>query len=366
MAGDRGHVAAALGHVRTVVADRVDEAHERVATVLGRAGVAADPSALAAGAVAHPIGVNFHPDRLAGDGRLVARALLDDGIYRSQFVTGISNGGLTAHPGGDRDRWEERLFGGAYRWSDATPADRPVYGGLDLHARSDGPCPRFGSCHLRLRPHMAERATYCFGDSHTGPVDVGTADAFHLVLAALLEAAERDGTVLGHPADVAGLAALLAIEPLPVDPGAEPGRALDHYIEVQLHGLVDVGADAQALVADPSLRGTESGQLLEALADRHGLDLAWHRGFELTAEEVPPEFRGPEVVALARRVVADLGDGDPRIHAELVGRAARSVVTDPDRWADHAPPAATLQHLKQLWHALVHVGRPAAPGRLDG
>jgi hypothetical protein len=280
-------------------------------------------------------------------------------VYRSQFVTGISNGGLTAHPGGDRDRWEERLFGGAYQRPGTDAADRPVYGGLDLLSRSDGPCPRFGSCHLRLRPHVAERATYCFGDSHTGPLDVGTADSFHLVLAALLEAAERDGSVLARPVDVAGLVRLLTSEPSPVDPSDEPGRALDHYIEVQVHGLLEVGEDADALLVDPSFRGTEPGDLLEALAERHGLDLAWHRGFELSADEVPPEFRGPEVAALAHRIVRDLGAGDPRIHAELVGRAARSVVTDPDRWADHASPAATLQHLKQLWHVLVHVGRPA-------
>lgn len=356
---------AALGHVRAVVDGRADEAHERIAAVLDRAGVDLDPDVLSRGAVAHPIGLNFHPDRLAVDGRLVARALLDDGVYRSQFVTGISNGGLSAHPGGDRDRWEERLFGGAYQHPGTTPEDRPVYGGLDLLARPDGPCPRFGSCHLRLRPHVAERATYCFGDSHTGPVDVGTADSFHLVLAALLEAAEHDGSVLAHPVDVPGLVQLLTAEPSPVDPAGDPGRALDHYIEVQVHGPLDVGTDAEALLVDPSFRGTEPGDLLEALAERHGLDLAWHRGFVLTADEVPPDFRGPEVAALAHRIAEDLGDGDPRVHAEMVGRAARSVVTDPDRWADHAPPAVTLQHLKQLWHVLVHVGSGAAPGRLD-
>lgn len=52
-------------------------------------------------------------DRLAVDGR-----------YRSQFETGTSNGGLTAHPGGARWRWESRLFGGAY--DEAPPSSRPV------------------------------------------------------------------------------------------------------------------------------------------------------------------------------------------------------------------------------------------------
>src|SRR5882757_2967151 len=57
--------------------------------------------------------LNFHPDRLSG-GRTILDWLAADGSYVSQFVTGTSNGGLTAHPGGDRWRWESRIFGGAY------------------------------------------------------------------------------------------------------------------------------------------------------------------------------------------------------------------------------------------------------------
>jgi Protein of unknown function (DUF3626) len=33
--------------------------------------------------------------------------MADDGVYRSRFETGRSNGGLTAFPGGDRWRWED-------------------------------------------------------------------------------------------------------------------------------------------------------------------------------------------------------------------------------------------------------------------
>ena len=72
-----------------------------------------DPDLLAAVRVA-AVTLNFHPDRLLADGRKVDVALLEEGVYRSQFETRISGGGLTAHPGGDRDRWESELFGGAY------------------------------------------------------------------------------------------------------------------------------------------------------------------------------------------------------------------------------------------------------------
>ena len=74
-----------------------------------------EPSQWASAAVAHVddtsrgvpldrasrITLNFHPDRRADD-LLTIEAMVRDGVYRSQFETGTSNGGLTAHPGGDR------------------------------------------------------------------------------------------------------------------------------------------------------------------------------------------------------------------------------------------------------------------------
>src|SRR4051812_13394029 len=93
--------------------------------------------------------VHFHPDRLGGDVSLL-RHLVRDGVYRSQFETGTSNGGLTAHPGGDRWGWEHRMFGGAY--DDLPPSARPKYGSLDYRRRPAGGSVRFGSSHFRLKP----------------------------------------------------------------------------------------------------------------------------------------------------------------------------------------------------------------------
>ncbi|MFJ9432465.1 DUF3626 domain-containing protein [Streptomyces sp. NPDC101490] len=53
--------------------------------------------------------LNLHPDRMVLD-RPVLLALAAGGVYHSQFMTGTSNGGLTAHPGGDRRRWESRIL----------------------------------------------------------------------------------------------------------------------------------------------------------------------------------------------------------------------------------------------------------------
>jgi hypothetical protein len=48
-----------------------------------------------------PVTLNFHPDTIISDLTTI-ELLARDGIYRSQFETGTSNGGLTAYPGGDR------------------------------------------------------------------------------------------------------------------------------------------------------------------------------------------------------------------------------------------------------------------------
>jgi hypothetical protein len=327
---------------------------------------AALPAALTAGLLRRGrAAVHFHPDRLAGPEVTVAESLLDSGRYVSQFVTGISAGGLTAYAGGDRDRWEEAMFGGAYQRPGVRPEDRPVYGALDLLRHADGPAPRFGSCHLRLRHEVLARVTLSVGDSVTQPIDVGTADELTAVLAGLLEELAAGRLHLGAPElGPAGLVRLL-LSPPPESTSAGPdltgrlGRAMDEYVEAQVHGPVRLADDVEALVADPSFVGTPTGAALEVLAGRFGLALAWHPGFALAVDEVPPEPRGPVVPLLAARLRERFGVDV--LEAAAVGAAAADVMRDPGGWQDWASPRDTLQHLKLLWHVLVIAGRPARP-----
>lgn len=245
------------------------------------------------------ITLNFHPERQL-DGRTVLAHLAEDGVYRSQFETRTSNGGLTAHPGGARWQWESRIFGKAY--DDAPDALRPKYGALDLHQRPNGAAPRFGSSHLRLAPHVLARATFCFPDSFFEPELFGTAEAF-----ALEEAASSSGLDL-----------------------------LDDYIEAHLHGVVDLRADVAALVLDPSFRGT----LVEDDAMRLGVPVEWHVGYRLPIHllRAHPDYRGPEVVDLGERLAVD-GVLTPR----TLGEAASTGEHDP-------------QGLKRLWHCVARFG----------
>ncbi|MEU5906984.1 DUF3626 domain-containing protein [Micromonospora sp. NPDC047527] len=351
--------AAALAYVRGTAGAERPAALAALARDLAAAGIGHGPQRLLA--AVDSVGrltVNFHPDRLCADGRAVATALAEDGVYRSQFVTGISNGGLTAYPGGDRDRWERRMFDGAYHRPGVTPEQRPTYGGLNLLDHADGACPRFGSCHLRLRPAVLTRATFCLGDSHLGPRTAGTADAFEAVLAGLVTGTAATGECLGRTGtDVAAL-----VRTLLDGPSTAPtvGRALDDYVEAQIHGVLDLAQDVEELVADPSFAGTETGATLVSLARRYGLPLRWHPGFTLAVDRVDPDFRGPAIPVLAERLHREFArPGDP-VDAALIGRGAVSVVTEPARWADRGSAVETLQHLKQLWHVLVRYGTPAA------
>ncbi|MET9877079.1 DUF3626 domain-containing protein [Actinacidiphila glaucinigra] len=249
--------------------------------------------------------LNFHPDRVSR-GETVLEALARGGVYLSQFATGTSNGGLTAHPGGDRRRWESRIFNGAY---DAVPAaERPVYGALNFRRRTVGAAPRFGSAHFRLTARTLARTTFCYPDSYFEPSDFGVGERMGLVALAL----------------------------------ADSKDALDDYIEAQVHGPVRLDDDVEALVLDPCYRGTA----VETAARRLPCALEWHGGFRLTVAELRlrPAYRGQEYVDLGAGIAVD-GVLDPR----AIGLAAATGRHDG-------------QALKKVWHYVARFGAATAAG----
>lgn len=314
--------------------------------------------------------LNFHPDRLTADGRTVAEALRGEGAYRSQFETGISNGGLTAYPGGDRDEWERRLFQGTYHGVTIThAAARPKYGGLNLADFTNGPAPAFGSCGLVLRRHENRRTTYLFGDSSERDEDMGTADAFEPVLAALLERVAATGQMLGLPGTSVGD----MIERITGDAARSPAfsRALDDYIETHTHGPISLTSDAEGFLLDASYRDTPTGVALLQAADRYQLTVRWHPGSELTLVTFPTTptiARGEEqtrwqrfllsgrAVRLAARVIADHAADGTRLTAAAIGSAACAFVRDPARWSEWGAPDPSLTVFKDLWRILAAHG----------
>jgi hypothetical protein len=246
--------------------------------------------------------LHFHPDRLV-NGTPNLELMARDGVYRSQFETGTSNGGLTAYPGGDRWRWESRIFGAAY---DGGPAEgRPKYGSLNFRCRLVGGSPRFGSAYLRLAAHTMARTTFCYPDSVFEPGHFGVMSRLS-TLVALAEADDKD--------------------------------PLDDYIEAHVHGVVDLSRDAEVLVLDPCYHGTS----VEAAASRLACPVEWHGGFTLTTTELRrhPGYRDQEFVDLGASL-AHNGMLDPRI----IGDASRTGRYD-------------QQALKRVWHYVARFGSP--------
>ncbi|MDF2694336.1 MAG: hypothetical protein K0S65_2719, partial [Labilithrix sp.] len=178
---------------------------------------------------------------------------------------------------------------------------------------------------------------------------------FDAVLAAWLETVDADGAALGITGlDVPTLLARLATTESLRNSATvrRPGRALDEYIEAQVHGRVDLARDVEALVIDPAFDGTPTGEHLAAVASRYGIALHRHAGFVLRPSEVPSDFRGPRMAPLAERI----SDG-AELDAVTLGRAAQSLIREPTKWLDWGNAAETWQHIKQLWHVLVRYGR---------
>jgi hypothetical protein len=251
--------------------------------------------------VSYPITLNFHPD-IAVDGRLVIEILARDGVYRSQFETGTSSGGLTAYPGGDRWNWESRIFAAAYDEHD--PSLRPKYGTLNYRHDPVGGSRRFGSCHLRLAPHVRPRTSFCYPDSHLEPRDFAVDDVRPLVALA-----ERNA---------------LALDPW-----------LDNYIEAHIHGPVRIAEDVEALVLDPSFQGTAIEQAARSLR----CPVEWHGGFRLPVECLADceQYRGPAA-------------------AEAISKIAGGTVVTPATLARARDQLLDYQTAKWVWHCMARFG----------
>ena len=244
--------------------------------------------------------LNFHPDSIQ-NGFHILELLAKTGIYKSQFETRTSNGGLTAHPGGDRWIWESRIFGQAY--DSASASERPKYGALNYKFSHYGGSPRFGSAHLRLVPKVLYRTTFCYPDSVFEPEAFGTAK--HMVLVELALNEDRD--------------------------------LLDDYIEAHVHGELDIIRDVEALVLDPSYKNT----YVEELANKLGCKVEWHAGFTTTVSEIAkyPDYRGIDSINLAKEICKD-----EILTPYIIGLAA-------------ATGKYNQQSLKLVWHYLARFGQ---------
>ena len=183
------------------------------------------------------VAVHFHPDRLDSKMKSVAENLLEQGIYKSQFETLISNGSVSAYPGGDRELWERKIYGNSYT-SNTENSQRPKYGAFDLMLHPDGPAPRFGSCYFILKPNVSKRCTFTYLDSNQNQAEKGTIDEFDDILASLLtDVFSRDFALGEHNLTITKLINHFANNLSKHNEdrfNKKPVRNLNHYIEAQI------------------------------------------------------------------------------------------------------------------------------------
>jgi hypothetical protein len=175
-----------------------------------------------------------------------------------------------------------------------------VYGALNFRRKVVGGAPRFGSAHLRLSAEGLARSTFCYPDSCFEPEHFGVADRMALI--AMAEAAESD--------------------------------VLDDYVEAQVHGPVRLDRDVEAVVLDPSYRGTP----VQSAAERLPRSVEWHGGFRLPVDVLREhsDYRGPEYVELGKRIAVD-GVLTPQVIGDAAGEY-------------------DVQDLKRLWHCVARFG----------
>ncbi len=310
-----------------------------------------DGRALCEHVLRSPITLNFHPDRLSGNGKTVLENLLEQGQYQGQFRTGTTNGGKTAFLGGDRFRWEQRLFSGAYPQE---ALERPKYGALNVFRYADGACARFGSCFFTLKQEAVRRCTFAYGDSSTHPTTLCTDDTFIGILAAMLRDVRQNGKLLTQRLCSAQEA--LAILLNPNFALKNMGRNLEDCIEAHIHGEVSLLRDVDGFYVDESFGETAVAKQAEQLCQRYEIALHWVPKRQMEVRHIGPLFRGPKIPLLAQRVDRLLGGGQGIINAALVGDASRNSLQSPSEWQDLGDEAALFQSFKQLWHTLAYFG----------
>lgn len=345
--------------VRSRAIARRNAARCEIGAILHRSGLDMEllDSALETMQTGARIGLHFHPERLSRAGVCVAESLLRSGLYTNQFVAGLSSGSPSAFPGGERDLWERRLFQGAYHTADVTPSGRPKYGALDVMSYPDGPAPRFGSCFFLLRPHVTKRSSFTFGGSNEECAQncTGTLDVMEPVIAPLLSQLERrEGAFAIADLSVVDCLTRMAqtFSTSFPDPSLRPlGRALDSFIEVQVHGELHISDDVELLVADPAFRNHPVGDLLAGISNTYRIPVQWHPGYQIAVSEVPDSFRDYPVRPLAERIA-----GDGILDAARIGDAANSVTLEPKAWEGWASHEEILAQFRRLWHVVVLSG----------
>lgn len=180
--------------------------------------------------------------------------LCNDTHYRNLFETTTTGGRncLTS-----RTEWENVLFKGIYH--DAEPFERVKYGALNITNDPAGIycCRGYGDSFLVLKNNIKNRATFIFGDSSHKELHLSTFKHFKSVL---------------YFIDEALLKTVIEI----ANNGEFNTQNYGMYIEVQIHGSLNLSRDVEMLMANGKHKSDLAMcGLLEQFSAQHGCPYSW-------------------------------------------------------------------------------------------
>ena len=211
-----------------------------------------------------------------------------------------------------------------------------------------------------LRPEVSARCSFTLlgSQEESAAEQTGTLGALEPVMAALAHHLEAVPAPFGYPGLTLHRLLTEMGTKVPIVPDGVSadglGRALDSFVEAQVHGTVDLRRDVEALVVDAAFYGTEVGDTLAELGSTYEISLSWHPGFTLAADEFPEEFRGFRARGIAERVAKD-----GIVDALSLGAGQNDFVLNPEAWREFGSMSEILTSFRRVWHVLVLLGVPA-------
>lgn len=343
----------AINHIRSYALSKNKEAEKTISHICGMSNLKISDYENIKKLILEKTSVvlHFHPYRILPSYKTVIDSLLEDGIYRNQYETNISNGGLFPFKGGLREEWEKKIFGEKYIIEGRKQKDCPKYGALDFKLFSEGPSPRFGSAYLVLDKNILPYCTFTYNDSSDEPKGRGVADKFDVILAELLsEIFTREYFLGKKDINISEFFSYIK-DKINSSKPTNYGRNLNHYIEVQIHCDINLLNYATHLVCDSSFKNTKFEEKIIGLGKKNSLKHSWYPGFQIKIEDIPDNFRGPFSSEFAK-IISTSG----YLNSISLADFEKNYFDNEAYWKQEYPDKNLLQELKYLWHILVKFG----------
>lgn len=177
---------------------------------------------------------------------VIHQFLINDTHYRNQFETKTSSGALSEL---SRKDWEKNLFGNVY--DSAAAFERVKYGAINITNDPKGvQCAYgYGNCYFVLKDSVKERTSFVHGDSASKEMHMCSFDDYTQILYYI------DDHLLNEVVKIAN-------NKIP-----HSNYVYSPYIEMQIHGPVELNSDIEKLVIHDSYKNPINNIFLKSICE---------------------------------------------------------------------------------------------------